>query len=242
MLIARRTLALFAAVAALPGFAVAADDARPTKLTADFGYVKTGGNSEVTTVIGADKLEHKSGAWLFTQEAGAVWGETNGVESAGRYSFGLRADRALNDRLSAYGLASWTRNTFAGISREFNQGVGLTWHAVTAKPNLLDLEAGVGLVQRRTTLDQDESFSTARAGALYAYDFTEKSRFEAKGAYLLNLEDSEDSQGDARFSLTAPVAGSMALKLSYDFLYRNKPLPGLEKLDTTFSVGVQVIF
>jgi putative salt-induced outer membrane protein YdiY len=113
---------------------------------------------------------------------------------------------------------------------------------VTPKPHLLDLEAGVGLIQRRTTLETDESFSTARAGALYSYEFSEKSKFEAKGAYVVNLEDSEDSQGDARFSLTAPVAGSLALKLSYDFLYRNKPLPGLEKLDTTFSVGVQAIF
>ena len=242
MRIARRILALFVAVAALPGLAVAADEARPTKLTADFGYVKTGGNSEVTTVTGADKLEHRAGPWLFTQEAGAVWGETNGVESAGRYSFGLRADRSFNQRLSAYGLATWMRNTFAGVSRQFDQGVGLTWHAVTAKPHLIDLEAGVGLIQGRTTLEQDENFSTARAGALYSYDFSEKSKFEAKGAYVLNLEDSEDSQGDARFSLTAPVAGRLALKVSYDFLYRNRPLPGLEKLDTTFSVGVQASF
>ena len=236
-----RTLALVATFAALPGLAFAADE-KPTKLTADFGYVQTGGNSDVVTVTGNDKLEHKVGPWLFTQEAGAVWGETNGVESAGRYGFSLRADHSFNGRLSAYGLASWTRNTFAGISRQFNEGVGLTWHAVTPKPHLLDLEGGVGLVQRRTTLETDESFSTARAGATYAYEFSEKSRFEAKGAYLLNLEDSEDSEGIARFSLTAPVAGSLALKLGYDLLYRNKPLPGLEKLDTTFSVGVQAVF
>ena len=238
----RRTLALVATVAALPGLAFAADAEKPTKLTADFGYVQTGGNSDVTTVTGADKLTHRAGPWLLTQEAGAVWGETNGVESAGRYSFGLRADRDLHARLSAYGLATWMRNTFAGISRQFDQGIGLTLHAVAPKPNLLDLEAGLGLIQRRTTLETDESFSTARAGALYSYEFSEKSKFEAKGAYVVNLEDSEDSQGDARFSLTAPVAGSLALKLSYDFLYRNKPLPGLEKLDTTFSVGVQAIF
>jgi putative salt-induced outer membrane protein YdiY len=43
-------------------------------------------------------------------------------------------------------------------------------------------------------------------------------------------------------SLTAPVAGKLALKVGYDFLYRNKPLPGLEKLDTTFGVGVQASF
>src|SRR5262245_10636056 len=222
--------------------ALAQDAPKPTKLTADFGFVKTGGNSDVTTVTGSDKLEHTSGGWLFAQEAGAVWGETDGVESAGRYGFGLRADRSLHPRLSAYGLAAWRRNTFAGISRQFDEGVGLSWKAVVAKPHQLDLEAGVGLNQRRSTLELDEQFGTTRFGALYGYDFTQKARFEARGAYLLNLREAADSEGSARFSLAAPVAGSLALKVSYDLLYRNQPLAGLEKLDTTFGVGIQATF
>jgi len=237
----RSAITLVLAAAALPGIA-RSEDAQPTRLTADFGYVQTGGNSEVTTVSGTDKLVHLAGPWSFTQEASAVWGETEGVESTGRYGFSLRTDRNLNERLSAYGLASWRRNTFAGISRQFDEGVGLAWHAVTAKPHTLDLEAGAGLNQRRTTLEQDDSFGTARGGLFYGYDFSEKSRLEARGAYLVNLEDSEDSEGNARLSLTAPVAGSLALKVSYDLLYRNKPQPGLEKTDTTFGVGAQVTF
>ena len=236
----RSAIAFVLAAAALPGVTSAED--KPTTLVADFGYVQTTGNSEVTTVSGTDKLQHHAGPWSFTQEAGAVWGETEGVESAGRYGFSLRADRSLNERLSAYGLASWQRNTFSGISRQFNEGLGLVWHVVMGKPHTLDLEGGAGLTQRRTTLHQDESFSTGRAGALYAYDFSEKSRFEARGAYLVNLEDSEDSEGNARMSVTAPIAGSLALKVSYDLLYRNKPQPGLEKLDTTLGVGVQATF
>jgi putative salt-induced outer membrane protein YdiY len=93
-----------------------------------------------------------------------------------------------------------------------------------------------------TTLDEQSNFATGRLGANYAYDFSEKSKFEARGAYLFNLNDTEDSEGDARLSLTAPVAGRLALKVSYDFLYRNQPLPGLEKLDSTFGVGIQASF
>jgi putative salt-induced outer membrane protein len=226
-------------LAALPSLASADEAARPTKLTADFGYVKTGGNSDVTTVSGSDKLEHTTGVWAFTQEAGAVWGETDGIESAGRYGLSLRADRSLNARFSLYGLTAWRRNTFAGISRQFDEGVGVSWKAVVTAPHSLDLEAGMGLNQRTTTLDENQNFSTARGAAVYGYDFAQKSHFEARGAYLLNLKDTQDSEGNARFSLTAPVAGSLALKVSYDLAYRNKPLPGLEKLDTTFGVGIQ---
>ncbi len=237
----RLALTLFLSVFA-PVVVVSAQEAKLTKGTVDFGYVQTSGNTEVTTFTGADKLEHRSGAWLLTQEAGAVWGETDGVESAGRYGASLRAGRDLGPKFSAYGLASWKRNVFAGISRQFDEGVGLEWHVITNKPHNLGLEAGVGLSQRLTTLLDEESFSTARMGGSYAYEFSEKSKFEASGAYVVNLNDTEDGDGNAKLSLTAPVAGKLALKVSYDFLYRNKPLPGLEKLDTTFGVGVQASF
>ena len=236
----RRAVVVLLAV--LPALASADEAARPTKLTADLGYVKTGGNSDVTTVTASDKLERTSGAWLFTQEAGAVWGETDGVESAGRYGAGLRADRSLNVRLSAYALAAWRRNTFAGVSRQFDEGVGLSWKAVVTRPHSLDIEAGLGLNQRTTTLNEDQNFSTARGAAIYGYDFAQKSHFEARGAYLLNLKDTEDSEGNARASLSAPIAGNLAIKVSYDLAYRNQPLLGLEKTDTTFGVGVQATF
>ena len=237
----RLALAMAVAAATLPAAALA-QDAKPTKLTTDFGYVQTSGNTDVTTFTGADKLEHRMSTWLLTQEANAVWGETDGVESAGRYGASLRADRELGSHWSAYGLASWRRNVFSGISRQFDEGIGLAWHAVAQKPHTLDLELGAGLSQRLTTLEQQDDFGTARLGSKYTYEFSEKSKFEAGGAYVFNLNDSEDGDANARVSLTAPVAGKLALKAGYDFLYRNKPLPGLEKLDTTFGVGVQASF
>ena len=233
-------LALVLSTAAPPESSAQAE--KPMKGTVDFGFVQTSGNTEVTTFTGADKLEYRSGAWLYTQEAAAVWGETDGVESAGRYGASLRAGRDLGSRVSAYALASWRRNVFAGVSRQFDEGLGLTWHLVAPKPHKLDVEAGAGLTQRLSTLDDQEDFGTVRTGAFYAYEFSEKSRFELGGAYVFNLKDSDDGDADARASLTAPVAGRLALKVSYDLLYRKKPLPGLEQLDTTFGVGVQASF
>ena len=218
-----------------------AQETKPTKLTADLGYVQTGGNTEVTTLTANDKLEHTSGKWLFTQEAGAVWGETDGVESAGRYGVQLRADLALAAKVSAYALAGWKRNTFSGIARQFDESVGLAWKIIDVKPSMLNLEFGVGLLQRRPTVGPEDNFPTARVGALYTYDISERSQFSAGGAYRISLEDSDQSDGEARFALTAPVGKALALKVGYDMFYLNKPLPGLEKLDTTFSVGIQAI-
>ena len=212
---------------------------KPTKITADAAFISTNGNTEVTTVSGGDKLEHKHASWLFTQEARAIWGETDGVETAGKYTASLRPDYLLSPKVSLYAIGAWRRDVFGGISRQFEESAGLSWHAVTGKPNEVDLEAGAGLLQRKDTLHQQDDFSTARAGARYKHSFTEKAYFEGRGSYLVNLEDSDDSQGDGSLALIAPIAGKFAMKLGYDVYYRNKPLPGLEKTDTTFSAGIQ---
>jgi len=103
----------------------------------------------------------------------------------------------------------------------------------------VDLDAGGGWVQRKDILGGEDTFSMARTGARYKHGFTEKAYFEARGAYLFNLEDGDDSQGNAALSLVAPIAGKFAMKLAYDVFYRNKPLPGFEKTDTTFGAGIQ---
>ena len=239
----RHALLALAALVLLsaPSPAAAGDAApeKPTKFALDGAYVKTGGNTDVTSISGGDKLAHTTGRWLFTQEFRAVWGETDGIETAGRYGASLRSDLSVAPRLSVYALGSWRRDVFAGITRQYDEGVGLSWHAVTTKPHELDLEGGVGLLQRLDTQHVQDDFSTGRAGARYKYSFTEKSYFEGRGSYVLNLEDSEDSQADASLALVAPISGGLSMKVGYDLNYRNRPLPGLEKTDTTFSAGIQ---
>jgi putative salt-induced outer membrane protein YdiY len=211
--------------------------------------VQTGGNTDVITVAATDKLEHTKGVWKVTQEGGAVWGQDGGVENAGRYGLSLRADRLLNERLSAYALASWRRNTFAGISRQFDEMVGLSFHALVptvtpelTQPHHLDLEIGAGLDQRLGTDHVRDDFATARAAALYKYYFAEKTIFEASAAYLLNLDDTKDSEARGRVALSAPLSANFGLKLSYEANVRNQPPAGLQKLDSTFSAGIQVSY
>ena len=227
------------AIAARPAAAQDVEQVKPTKITADAAYISTNGNTEVTTISGGDRLEHKTGDWMFTQEARAVWGEADGEENAGKYNALLRPDYLFSERVSAYALGAWRRDAFSGVSREFEEGVGLSWHALTGKVDQVDLDGGVGLIQRKNTLGGQDSFSMARTGARYKHSFTEKAYFEARGAYLFNLEDGDDSQGNASLSLVAPIAGKFAMKLSYDVFYRNKPLDGFEKTDTTFGAGIQ---
>jgi putative salt-induced outer membrane protein YdiY len=238
---------VIAALVALPLLApsvFAQDQApvKPFKATADLGYVGTKGNSEVQTLTANDKLEWKPGRWLVTQDGAAVWGSDHGVENAGRYFVGLRGERELISDVSAYVQGGWRRNTFAAISRQFDESVGLAFHALKPNPNQLDFEAGVGLAQRRTTLGVQDDFSTYRLAELYRYYFREKTWLDLNGIYLGNFENSNDYEWDLTSALVAPVSGLLALKIGYNYHDRNAPPPGIKKWDSTLSAGLQVAY
>ena len=215
---------------------------KPLKAAGDFGYVSTAGNSDVKTLTSSDKIEYTTGRWLFTQDGSAVWGTDQGAENAGAYMLGLRADYKLAERLGVYGLGSWRRNTFAGIARQFDESVGLVYHALTPQPQQLDFEAGVGVTQRHNTLGAQDDFGTGRLAAFYRYYFREKAYVEANGAYLSNFKDSEDYETDAKATLVAPLGGMLALKMGYNYHYRNAPPPGFRQWDSTFSSGIQLAY
>jgi putative salt-induced outer membrane protein YdiY len=211
----------------------------PTTLTADLGYVNTAGNSRVQNLTANDKLEHHHGGWLFSQEGAAVWGTSDGVEDAGRYGVALRAEYDRTKRAGGYALASWRRNTFAGISRQFDEGLGAVFHVLVPNPEELDLEIGGGVAQRRAATGVNDDFATGRLAGLYRHYFVEKAFVEGKGAYLANFKNSKDYEYDLNAALDAPFANRLAVKLNYNYHYRNLPPVGFGHWDSTFSAGIQ---
>lgn len=243
-----RILALCAAAVltiGIHGSARAQEEAaeRPTKFSADFSYVATGGNSDAQTLAGAEKLEHKTGQWLFAQRALAVWGTANDVESANRYLFELRADREISKRLAVYGLLGWTRDPFAAVNRRFDEGVGLVAHVMLPTPHTFDVQAGVGLAQRKTTLGEDEEFTTGRLAGYYRYEIRgPKTYFETEDIYLHDFDHPRDYEVQARAAVAAALANSVSVKIGYGYRYRNEPPTGFKNWDSTFASGIQVSY
>ena len=233
-------LPCFATIVVPGAIALAAEaPEKPLSVTAGLGYVSSAGNSDVQTLTGSDKVEYRAGKWKHVQEGDALWGTDDGAENAGRYRIGLRSDFELSERLAIYGLASWKRDVFSGVARQFDEGAGLSFHAIVPKPQLLDLEAGAGLLQRRDTFDQDQDFSTGRLGVVYRYYFAEKTYADAQGVYLHNFETPDDYEWDSRASAVAPLSNILAMKISYTYHYRNQPPPGIRQWDSTFAAGIQ---
>lgn len=212
------------------------------RLAFDLGYVNTAGNTAVTTLNFGEHLSYLTGKWTFAHGLIAIEGRSEGVETAAQYRTDLRVDRALAARLGAYVLGGYERNVFAGISRRYQGGAGLTAKLLAQPRDRLDAEAGLGLVQQRNTARVDQSFGAGRGALSYKHSFTESALLQEVLELLSNLKDSKDQLLNSETSLTAPLSKRIALKAAYLIRYDNQPEPGFKKSDRVFTTGIQILF
>ena len=213
---------------------------RPTSLTTDLGFVNVAGNTSVTSVTFGEVLTHTSGAWTLQQTFAALYGRTDGEKSAEQLRAGVRADHAISDRVGIYGLAGWDRNEFAGISRRFEEGIGVALQVIAEARTELAFETGVGATQQRNTLEESSNFLSGRAAGRFKRLLAEKAYLQQLLEFLPNVDASGDYRMVSETSLLAPLSTSIALKASYVIRYDNVPEPGFVKSDRVLTTGVQV--
>jgi len=226
------------------GAQAAADTAKksPVKGSVDLGLVASSGNTDMTTFSLGEKLEYAKGAWVVTQGARMVNGQTNGVESANEYLVYVQPTYQLSSKWKGYVLGSWDRNPFIGITQRWQEGLGLSFAAAASAHHTLDLDGGFSFFQQEFTSGVSTSFPTARAQVKYRYSFTAKAYLQELFVYLPNLQDGADYRINNEVSLVAPVAGHLALKAAYLLQYQNAPQPGFARTDNLYTTGLQVTF
>lgn len=241
----RSTTALFVVTMAVAP--LAAQDTttarKPVRFTGDVGFVNTSGNTNVTTLNVGERIEYAiTTRWGLTQTFAVVYGRTDGETNTSNWRGGLRGDYRTGRRFSLYGRLEFSRNTFAGISQRFEEGIGAAYAVIQAVRDTLAVEAGGSDVQQRSTDGLDETFVGGRAAVTYRHLFTEKALFSQFIELLPNLEQSNDYLLNTETALTAPLSSSIALKLSYVIHLDNLPEPGREKTDRLFTSGLQISF
>lgn len=218
-----------------------ADPPRVIRFLADAGLVQVGGNEELLTLSLKEEVAYDpAGAWRLAQGASWIYGEQDGEERSNTIAAGLRADRELGPRVSAYGAVGYFRAPFAGVSRRFDEGLGLTLKALMAPRDSLGLEAGMSLVQERSTSGVGDDFVAGRVAGRYRHMLGDRAYLGLDAAFQPNLERSADYRLDAEAILAAPLAAGVALRLSYLVRYANEPPPGFEQTDTLLTSGVQL--
>lgn len=233
--------ALTAALLAAP---LAAQDAPAvvTKFTADFGYVTTSGNSQVTTMSVGEKLTQSRGRWALEQTFNLVYGEQEGTVNTNFLKASLRGDYTIDRFFGLFVAGAFDRNTFAGIERRFEEQLGLQLHALSAPRDTLRLEAGAAITQQIAVGGGQQNFPSARAGGVWRHNFSPASYFQQNVEFLPNLKESDDWRVNTESSLVAPISSRIGVKLSYVVRFDNVPEPTFKKTDRLFTTGIQLTF
>lgn len=222
-----------------PAALLAQDPPKPREFTSDLGFVNTTGNTEITTFNLGEKLILRAGRWEHKQQFGSVYGSQDGKQTSNLLFANWRSDIALNKSLAVFGFVGYDRNTFAGISRRFEQAAGLAAKLLTRDTDTWTFEAGLAMNQQRATTGTTLNFASMRSGTMYKHHFSKASYFSQVVEFLPSFEDSEDYRVNTETAFVAPISTHVSMKAGYVVRYDNLPEVGRLSSDRIFTTGLQ---
>lgn len=211
---------------------------------AQFSFVDTGGNTEVTSLAGKNLLKYKfSEEFLASWVVSALYGKTDGEKTAERYATELRLDYAFSGQMYAYGIAGWMKDEFAGFDSRYYVGPGVGYKLFTGPQHFLLGEAGLNYTKDEYVDGTDDNYLEGRLFGKYEFAFTEKNRFSQSVEFLQDLSDSDNYKINSETAIISALSDFLSLKASYVINYNNSPRPStLDDTDTILAVSLVVNF
>lgn len=245
MSIGIRYMTLCVSLLGLPYTAVAEDaDNKTWTDVAELSYVSTSGNANVATLSAKNLYtlrfaEHMTFLWKLE----ALKDKSDGALTAERYFTDLRLEHAYSLRAYTYVNTGWMSDTFAGVDKHINIGLGGGYKFLDGPQSYLKMETGISRVNEVYTDNTDRNFTEGRVFGEYVYAFTKKNKFSQSLEYLHDFSTSANYRYNSETALTVIMADNLSLKVSYFIKLDNEPTPStLGNKDTIFSTAIVADF
>ena len=225
----------------------------PYEFVADFALAASQGNQEVTTVSLGQRYSYAFPNWKFAQSASALRGTANGVRNAELFQGTLRLDRVLTKPWSLYVATAALRNTPAGLTSQFSEGLGVGYQFLDTDTNKFSLSAGVGALQR-TFLGMAPGTSdfVGNVDGMYRHLFSKVSYFEQTAGVIPNFTTTDAWLFTSKSSVVAPLSARIGIKVTYLVNVNNAPplnpttvanlTDRFKKFDGLLTTGVQFTY
>lgn len=218
-------------------YAEEAQDDRKWGTKAEFSFVDTGGNTEVTTLSLRNTLKYKFNEETFgTWGLGALYGKSDGVRNAERYFTEFRLDHLYTERLYSFANAGWYKDKFKGIDARYYMGSGAGYKFITGPKHFLTGEAGLTYTVEDYTDGTDKNYLGGRLFGLYEYLFNANNKFFQSLELLEDFDDTDDWLLNSETGVISALNGYLSLRMSYVINYDNVPVEGSEHTDTVLGV------
>lgn len=204
------------------------------------GYIQTTGNSNTSTANGKVLAGYKTGRWQDSVLFQALKASQEGVLTAENFEFDGQADYNLNPNNYIFGNADYLRDVFSGYTRRTSEVIGVGHRVLNTNTQQLDLEIGGGRRQTHYTTGAPSDSEFVERGALsYLWKFSDTSNITET---LSVVRGASNVLSQSVSALTANLASSFALSLSYTVTHNSQVQPGFKRTDAVTALSLVYSF
>ncbi len=219
------------------------EPASPWKGKAEAGWVKTSGNTDTTTAAGKVEVEADYAPNRYFGKASALYGTTDGEETANRWYAEFRYERLLADRLFVFAVADYRKDKFAGYDARVTAGPGVGYDVVkSARLTFKTLGSVLYTHDNFVNDPETDAYVSGKAAGDLAWQMTDTVTFGQYADLVMSFEDTDRYFVTSDTRLEVQLAQALSLALSYGVAYQNDPPAGAEKTDTVFLTSLVVGF
>ncbi len=205
-------------------------------------FLSTTGNSETRSWGAELGLKRVPDPWGLEFNLKFLGASKDGVKNAEDTLATLRGIRGLSERWGVYASGSWERNTFAGFDHRAILEAGATFKALVGPVHTLAFDAGLSRTNESPVALPSFSFTGGVLGFVYEWKISPTSVLSEKTRYYADFDDTGNWRLTSEAALKAAISSLLAVKIAYDFGYRNQPSPGFLKTDTTTTLSLVASF
>ena len=238
--------AALAALTVLGGGQARADDCPPCPppppegwiISVGGGFALTGGNSDSKSYnFDASVTYDPKTKNLFRFEALYLRTDQDGAPSADRTFAKARDEYTVSGRFFVFGELGYQRDRFKQVDYLVAPMAGAGYRLVD-KPNLLVAADGsLGAAFEKLTNLEATTHLALQATERAEWKVSGAATLVQKGSGLWKADDFGDAYYRGELGLTSTLAKRLDLKVAFVDDYKTRPLPGLEKNDTSFVVA-----
>jgi putative salt-induced outer membrane protein len=181
--------------------------------------------------------------WVFRADGLYLRTEEDGNDTADKTLLHLREERALTERLFAFGDIGYLRDKFKDIDYLVSPSVGAGWKAILPEPVSLIFDGGIGVAFEKNPGMDSTSDAAFNLGEEFVWNFSPRASLSERVRGLWKFDDTEDAFYHGEIALAASLTEMMELKVAYLVDYDNLPTsPELDKTDTALLATVVMKF
>lgn len=229
-----RKLGLIVSIFSLSSSAFAVDDSAWTS-NLELGYVKTTGNTEVSSMNAKGKAIRNADVWRTTVQFSALNVSDKAVVTAEKYDVSAQEDWKISESGYLFGRLGFDTDRFGGFRSRSSETLGYGFDILKDEQYAWNAELGIGARQTELTTGDKTSDTIARVATFFGWKISETATFSQE----LNIEGGkEGTVTNSETALLNQIAGNLSSKISYSVQHTSEVPVATEKTNTELAVSL----